>query len=486
MLLALPDYSAAGLDDRLLRERLRIITTDLQTHPGCSLPQACRSRAALKGAYRFFDHPDTSVEAILPAFTLPSARALARRREVLSVHDSTSFNFSHLQSATGLGFLNDSITARGIHLHSSLLLDEHANLVGLGDLQFWIRPSFRQESADEVRKLPIEEKESYKWLLGMRAVHELFAAPSGRPPRLIHVMDREGDIHEVFAEVKRLGDHAVIRCAQNRTVEADAPEQTEAAKQRVARTESLGTLSLRVPLKDGGYRTAVVEVRSAAVSLRPDESKHKGRRRLKIGLIEVRELSTPPAGEKAASWWLWTTLRVRRLKHVRKVLRIYRARWRVEDYHRAMKTGCRVEKMRLQEGEKLMKALAIAAWVATRVVRLRDEGKNDPEQDCEECFSSEEWQLLWLRQHGRPWRPADGKPSLGEVIKWLGRLGGHLGRNSDPMPGAECLSKALYALNLLLQGAALGRAEALAEPEWHGQHKRQEAEPPRAGPPLAS
>ena len=69
------------------------------------------------------------------------------------------------------------------------------------------------------------------------------------------------------------------------------------------------------------------------------------------------------------------------------------------------------------------------------------------------------------RPHGRPWQPGDGRPRLGEVIKWLGRLGGHLGRKSDPSPGAECLSKALYALDLLLQGRALGRAEARAECE---------------------
>jgi hypothetical protein len=475
MLLALPDYSAATLTDPLLRERLRTLTVDLERHPGCSLPQACRSPAALKGAYRFFDHPDTSAPHLLPAFVRPCARALARRREVLSVHDSTSFNFSHLQAATGLGYLNDSPTARGIHLHSSLLLDAEGTLVGLGDLQFWVRPQFRSQSRDEIRKLPIEQKESHKWLLGLRHVHDALQAEAGRPPRVIHVLDREGDIHEVFEEVKRLGDHAVVRCAQDRRVAADLPDQVEGAKQRVGRKAALGALTLRVPRKDGGYRQAWVEVRSAQVLLRPNEAKRKNRRRLKMGLIEVRELSTPPPGEAAVSWWLWTTLRVAKCKHVRRVLGIYRARWRVEDYHRALKTGCGVERLRLQEGENLMKALTIQAWVATRVVRLRDEGKKDPQQDCESCFEADQWRLLWARRHGRPWRVEDGKPTLGEVIGWLGRLGGHLGRKNDPPPGAECLSKALYALDLLMQGRALGRAEASAPPNEANQNKEQKA-----------
>jgi hypothetical protein len=487
MVLAIPDYSAAALGDPLLRERLRTLTVDLEGHPGCSLPQACRSPAALKGAYRFLDHPDTAVANLLPVFVRPSVRALGRRcREAIAVHDTTSFNYSQLTSATGLGFINDSRSAVGIHLHSSLLLDEDCNLVGIGDLQFWVRPDFRAETPQQIRNLPIEEKESYKWLCGMRAVHDAFQAEAITPTRLIHVMDREGDIHEVFQECRALGDHAVIRCAQNRRVEGDQLGQIDYAKQRVAGKASLGTLTLRVPRKAGGHRTALVEVRSEQVMLRPDETKHKGRQRLKMGLIEVREISTPPAGEEPAAWWLWTTLRVTKLKHVERVLAIYRARWRVEDYHRALKTGCGAEKLRLQEGENLMKALAIQAWVATRLVRLRDEGKNDPEQDCDVCFQAEEWQLLWARQHGRPWREEDGKPKLGAVIHWLGRLGGHLGRKNDPMPGAECLSKAIYALDLLLQGRAIGRAEARAEQDGTGQKKKDKAETQTPPPPTSS
>lgn len=463
MALTRPDFSAATFRDPQLGQRLRILTADLLSHPGCSLPQACRCRAALKAAYRFFAHPDTSVTHILPAFVRPSVAALAREREILAVHDSTSFNYSHLTKATGLGYLNDSTSAKGIHLHSSLLLDAHGNLVGIADLQFWVRLHFRQETAEQIRTLPIEEKESYKWLVGMRTTHNAFLAAPARPVRLIHVMDREGDIHEVFQEVRRLGDEAVIRCAQNRRVAEGPTEPTELAKQRVAAQPSLGTMKLRVPLKDGGYRTAEVEVRSMEVRLQPDESKHKDRHPLKLWLIEAREIATPPAGEKAVQWWLWTTLASKTLKQVKRVLAIYRARWRVEDYHRVLKTGCKVESLRLGEGESLMKAVAIQAWVATRIVSLRDEAKNDPEQDCEVCFRAEEWKLLYAREHGRAWREADGKPNLEEVVLWLAKLGGYLGRKNDPMPGAECLGKALYALDLLMQGRELGRAEVAAE-----------------------
>jgi hypothetical protein len=96
------------------------------------------------------------------------------------------------------------------------------------------------------------------------------------------------------------------------------------------------------------------------------------------------------------------------------------------------------------------------------VVQLRDRMKETPEGDCRECFSEEEWQTLWMRQHKRPWRPEDGVPTLQEVTRWLGRLGGHLGRKCDGQPGAEVLSRGLYALALLLEGRQIGRAEAAA------------------------
>ena len=472
MALASPDFSAATFSDPLLGVRLRILTTDLEKRPGCALPQACRSPAALKGAYRFLAHPAVGVANLLPAFLRPGIHALARQRAVIVPHDTTTFNFSHLESASGLGFINDSETARGIHLHSSLLLDRDGNLVGIAALQFWVRAQFRAETDAQVRQLPIEAKESHKWLRGMRAVHEAFAAVTDTPPRVIHVMDREGDIHEVFQEVRQLGADAVIRCAQDRRVEGDACNPIDYSKKRVAAQAALGTMTIRVPRQTGGYRQALVEVRALDLRLRPHQGKHKSRRPVALGLIEIREISAPPAGEAKASWWLWTTLRVRRVRQVKRVLQIYKARWRLEDYHRALKTGCQVEKLRLPDGDKLMKALAIQAYVATRVVRIRDCAKSDPEQDCAACFSADEWQLLFARQQQRPWRPADGQPTLGAVVKWLARLGGHQGRANDPCPGAECLAKALYALDLLLQGRDLGIAQAAVE-----QHELKETKP---------
>lgn len=463
MVMNMPDFSAATFSNQLLNKRLETIMTDLQAYLGCSLPQACRSRAALKAAYRFLDHPDTSVGNLLPALVLPAFRSLSCKRIVLVVHDSTSFNFTHLSMASGLGYINDSVSARGIHLHSSLLLDEECILIGVAHLHFWVRHSFREETDEQIRNLPIEEKESFKWLLGIRTTHNVLLTlkiqGQTRLPKLIDVMDREGDIHEVFAELQYLGHDGVIRCAQNRRVKGDPPDQIEYVKQRVEGEHPLGTMELCVPLKEGGSRTALVEVRSLQVMLQPDQTQHKGRQQIELWLVETRETSTPPAGEKLACWWIWTTLRAGKMWQVMRVLRIYRARWRVEDYHRMLKTGCKVEKLRLQDAKALMKVITMQAWVATQVVRMRDAANQEPDQDCEQYFSEREWKTLWVRHHGRGWRKSDDKPTLSEVTKWLGALGGHLGRNGDGLPGAELLSRGMYALSLLVEGRDLTLTE---------------------------
>jgi hypothetical protein len=457
-----PECAAANFSNTLLCKRLGIIMADLQDRPGCSLPQACRSRAALKAVYRFVAHPQTAVDHLLPAFVRPAAALLGDAPWALVVHDSTSFNFTHLRQATGLGYLNDSVTARGLHLHSSLLLDADGNVVGLAHLYFWVRAHFRKETGAPIRKLPIEQKESCKWLLGVRAAHAAVAALRGQGPMalptLIHVMDREGDIHEVFAEVQRLGAQAVIRCAQNRRVEGEQPGQLAYAKQRVGAREVKGTVPLQVPLREGGCRLAQAEVRSLWVKLRPGK-KHKSRLPLKLWLIEVREIRRPPAGEELAHWWLWTMLPAGKRWQIKRVLRIYQARWRVEDYHRMLKTGCKVESLRLQDAAALMKVIAMQAWVALQVLRLRDAAKQHPEQDCENYFSVPQWQILWTRHYGRAWQASDGKPPLAQVTKWLGRLGGHLGRRDDGLPGAELLGRGLYALSLLLEGRAIAFLE---------------------------
>ena len=256
-----------------------------------------------------------------------------------------------------------------------------------------------------------------------------------------------------------MGDDAVIRCSQNRRVEADQHDQIDNAKHRVAKQTSLGEMELRVPLQQGGFRQAVVQVRSLQLRLRPDETKHKNRQPIELWLIETREISTPPLEEKAAQWWLWATQPAKTMTQIKWVLQIYRARWRVEDYHRVLKTGCKVERMRLLDAKALVKVIAMQAWVGTQVLRLRDAAKDKPEQDCEKYFTSQEWKMLWARQHGRPWHTNDGKPPLAEVTKWLGGLGGYLGRKGDGLPGAELLSRGLYALSLLLEGRNITLAE---------------------------
>jgi hypothetical protein len=465
------EVAAARFTDPRLHRRLQRLLAALQDRPAASLPQACQSWAATKAAYRFLAHPPCRVANLLPAFVVPSVTEASRADTVVVPHDTTTLTFTNLHAATGLGFVNDSQTARGFHLHSSLLLDRAGRLLGPAHLHFWVRKQFHQRSRQALRQLPIEHKESFKWVAGLRATPAAFQAAGLRPARLIHLLDREGDVHEVFAEVKRLRAEAVIRCYTNRKVAAGqaglpppdqgpAGEEAASSKHAVAQQPALAQVKIQVPAQGGGYREAVVEVRSKRVRLLPNHKRNRGRRSLWLGLIEIREVA-PPAGEEAVRWWLWTTLPTQTVRQVLTVLGIYHIRWRLEEYHRALKTGCQAEKLRLQSVEELMSAVTLKAWVACRIVRLRDQVQRTPQASCRECFSDAEWQTLWAREHPQAWQETDAEPTLADVVKWLGRLGGHLGRSGDGLPGVELLGRGLEALTLLLEGRAIGRREAV-------------------------
>ncbi len=223
--------------------------------------------------------------------------------------------------------------------------------LGIGHLHFWVRPQFRQESDDKVRPTcPSEEKESFKWLLGVRATPKVFQAIGSRLPRFIHVMDREGDVHEVFAEIRKLGHEAVIRCAQNRRFTPEQPEAfdrtVDYAKNQVARQHSLGKMELRVPLANGGYRTAVARSPLGPSAFEPRRE-------------AASRPQDPEAGAHRGSGDLDAPLRARRraLVVVDDVAGADReaspespedlpSAQRLEEYHRGLKTGCNVEKLR--------------------------------------------------------------------------------------------------------------------------------------------
>jgi len=446
--------AAADLPDKRLNTRLAHILATFARQPKDSIPQAADNWQDAKGIYRFLENKRFDHEPLVQALACATAATCAGYDRIYLAHDSSSLNYGTLQCTTGLGRLSDSTKACGLMMHSVLAITTDGIVRGLLDLDLWHRP-VDTRTKEQRQERPFEEKESFKWVRGLRAVSAAFAdlLPSRRPRR-VHLMDREGDIHEVFQEILTLGDGAVIRCAQNRSV-AGPMDRAHAA---VAASPLVGTTQLEISEKVGSarkHRQATLQIRALPVLLTPDQKKYPDRRPLQLNLIEAREIDAP-AGSEPVRWLLWTTEPIATRKDILERLREYSLRWRIEEFHLTLKSGCNTEGLLLETAERLSKAIVLYAAVAARIVALRDLGRLQPDAPCTVLLGDEEWRVLASRFKVKI-GPDSKPPTIRQAMMWIGRLGGHLGRKHDGLPGVRTLWRGWRDLAMLVEGYRLSQ-----------------------------
>jgi hypothetical protein len=437
--------AAADLPDERLDQRLTAIFMDKIEHPSASIPQAAGSAGAAKATYRFYANPRVTADALRRGIATETAHRCLEEDVVLVVQDTTSLNFTGLQhTIPELGPIDSGGLARGVHLHTALGVTTAGLVIGILDQQYWARPQKGQPAP--------EEKESGKWINGIDAARDvLYAVAGDRPlPRLIHVMDREGDAYEVMMTIVDAGDSAIIRCAQNRRIDDPLTKAHEAVRNQpvLCRQEIL------VPRKTGvPERQAQVEVRSLQVTLVPDLEKYPHAWPMTWNLVEVWE-PAPPPGVESVHWLLWTLEPAATAAKALEVARKYTCRWPIEEVHLVIKSGCRVESLQLETWEGLEKAVTVNAAVAARIVSLRDLARETPEAPALGVLDEDEVEVLVCR-FGKGMKPS--QLTIGQAVLWIGRLGGHLNRKRDGMPGVRTLWRGLHDLTLLVAGFQAGK-----------------------------
>jgi hypothetical protein len=441
----------ADFPDERLNARFADLLVTFAQRPLDRIPQACGSAGDAKACYRFLSNRRLSVADFLRPLTAMTVAGCRGQAAVYAVQDTTSVNFSTLKGTAGLGRLNDSPRARGLHLHTTLALRADGIPLGLLHQHYWSRPAPVADVPD-CHDRPVAAKESFKWLRGLLGAEAAIAAlPAGERPRLIHVMDREGDVHEVLEHISASPHGAVIRAAQNRSVAGAVDKAYDA----VASRPVLGVHRLAVPARPGqSRRTARLELRAVPVTITPNPRKHPDRHPIAWTLIEAREIDPTP-GVEALHWRLWTTEPARTKAQVIEVLRIYALRWRVEDYHLTLKSGCRAEDLQLETAERLTKALILYSAVAVRIVALRDLARVEPDAPCTMILSDWAWRALFAHFEQRPPSTATAPPTVRQATLWIGRLGGHLNRKGDGLPGVRTLWRGWRDLTMLVLGYRL-------------------------------
>lgn len=440
-------YATARLPDHRLNKRVALIGARLAARPRDSFPQACGGWAETKGLYRMIENERVALEHLVQPLAHSTALEASRYPCVLSVQDTTTLNYTNLKQTKGLGSIGGA-QARGLLVHSSIAMREDGVPLGVWGVSIWARRDEHQGRAKRRKERPLEEKESIKWWQGIEQSRAALASLGAhRPrPRLIHVMDREGDIHEILENIADAGEGGVIRCAQDRGIQESLPR----AHQAVRNAPLLGVVSIVLErTRTRAPRTAVVQIRSLKMTLKPPRGKQRSRRPVTLSLVEVWE-ADPPAGEDPLHWLLWTTEEAGELGQALRVVDLYRKRWNIEQIHLVLKSGCGIEELQLESAQRLSKAVALYLPVAVRVVQLRRLVQEDPELPCTAVLHEDEWKALYVYFHQRPVPPRTPTPTLYQAVMWIGRLGGHLGRKRDGLPGVRTLWRGWRDLQMML------------------------------------
>jgi hypothetical protein len=439
--------AATPLPDDRLNTRLERLLGHLAEKPLDAFPQAMPNWHQAKATYRFLTNERVQRDSLLAGLRQSTAQALRGQRFIYVAHDTSTFSYTSLKNTTGLGFITDNQTARGLHCHSSLALQEDGTPMGVLHQYYWVRLDAKRS---EPHGRAIEDKESIKWLHGVDGTAAaLTTLPVGDRPHLVHLMDREGDIHEVFAKVLSLGHGAIIRRYKNRNV----AEEPGDADEVIAKEPVIACMRLKLPAGHGRKpRTALVELRARSLTLVPASAHAPGRKPLSLTMVQVLETAADEDVAEPVDWRLWTTEAARTKKEIMAVVRGYALRWRIEDFHLTWKQGCRVEQLQLETRERLEKALVLYAGVAVRLLHLRDLARREPTAPCTEVLTEEEWHALYAHATGESPPSATAVPTIAQAAKWIGRLGGHLGRKRDGMPGVRTLWRGWRDLAILVAG----------------------------------
>jgi hypothetical protein len=389
-------YGDAKFCDERLRKRAVKIASVLVAQPAPAFTKAFEGWGQAKAAYRFVENKRVTERHLMQPMQEQTARACVGRDVALLIQDTTTVVSDQPKHRDEMGTVNQS-KAVGILLHSCLATTLDGLALGIVRARMWTRNEKIPHESSAHDNKPVLEKESVRWIETAKESHNAIAAqcPPEKRPRLIHVCDREGDIHEFFETVAALGDSAVVRCCQNRRVQVG--DETSLSHEAVARKTPLAHLSLVVPRSaNQPVRNALVEVRAQRQIIQPSQvgRRAKNRRPLELNLVEIREINAPN-GCAPLLWRLWTAERADTLDDILAVLGIYKKRWRIEDWHLILKSGCRVEKMQFDQPATLQKALALYLPVAARILHLRDSARLTPDACCTLSFSDLEWRVLW-------------------------------------------------------------------------------------------
>ncbi len=423
------EFEKTELSDQRLNSRAARIAENRFLNPGEGTTGLGR-QSDIKGAYRFFEseRDDLTIDNILAGhFQCTTRRMAAQEKVVLCSQDTTRLNYDGLKETTGLGAISGNQTghqAQGLHLHSTMATTTTGLPLGLIDVQCWARltKAEKKKRKKEIEATPdksqsveekIQQKESYRWLYSYEQTDLIAQRLEGIT--VVNISDREGDIYELFSEAKKphRKAHLLVRANHDRALlnephDNDTGARSKAEKEtkensahiwpHLEKQSVAASIEVKLPQSQpNSKRKATLEIRYAKIKLKASTKKQAN---LPLWAVYVNE-PNPPEGEPPVQWMLLTTIEITDAEEAMETVGWYCQRWKIEELHRVLKSGCRIEAKQLKTAEGLKRAIAIDLVVGWRILLLSKLSREHPELPGSVAFSPSEIEVLKIFSENR-------------------------------------------------------------------------------------
>jgi hypothetical protein len=430
----------------------------ISTHRCVNIRQISQTRAEQVGFYRFLDNENVTLSELSRSLA-DSCEQQVEGLHVLSISDSSEINLqAHVGrlKPEGLGVVGNNSDV-GFFIHPSLVLNAEGGCpLGISHVQLWTRDPERPDKHQRAyQSLPIEQKESYKWL--QSAEYSARCLRSGGARMVTHIGDRESDLYEEWVRVPDADNHLLIRVCRDRRLLG----RSDSLYEYLAQQPCEGTYAIDVPADariERRAREALMAVRFTPLEIQ--RPKHLSAAEYPPGVqlyaVEAKEIN-PPADQKPIHWRLLTTHAVMTLEQALQVIEWYRWRWYIELLFATLKTaGLDIESSELESVGAIQRLTILALSVAVQILQLL-EGRDQPELPISLTFSAEQQQYLeqiapTLEGNTAKQRNPYPMGSLAWASWMIARLGGWSGYQSQRPPGIRTLARGLRQFEAMFRG----------------------------------
>jgi hypothetical protein len=408
---AINEFSQVDFGDERLNKRLITLSSKLAEAPESTINQVCGSWAETKAAYRFFQNDKITYKEITNSHMEAVKQRCEEYPTILAIQDTTYMNYTNHIGTKGLcplsrnrGKHKKEIPTVGLVMHSTLCISTDGLPLGIIDQKIYARPELSEE-VKEIKKrthnvaFSIEEKDSFRWIEALQNTYKVFDALSSNA---VTICDREGDMYDFFFTAFNLKLNVLVRANHNRKVNKNSPYSETSGIELwdlIKRTKVIGTIDIKIPKRtEQVERIAICKIQIGKLNIAAPRNLKNSRELpiLQMNAIYVSEKRCPDNIEPI-DWMLLTDIPIENLEQALEKIRWYCLRWRIEVFHKVLKSGLKVEDCRLSTSDRLIRYLAVMSVIAWRIFWITLVARVAPDSSCCLLLKDNEWKILYSR-----------------------------------------------------------------------------------------